>query len=81
MNTVLYLSADWCGPCKLVKPVVFKWAEDHPEYDVKFIDIDAYPHMAETHHVQSVPTLIVLDEDANELDRYLGIHQIRGFIR
>ena len=52
--------AEWCGPCKVVSPVVEELAE---EYDgrVKFakVDVDANPATAGTYEVRSIPTLLL----------------------
>ena len=52
--------AEWCGPCKVVSPVVEELAE---EYDgrVKFakVDVDANPATAVTYEVRSIPTLLL----------------------
>ncbi len=55
--------AEWCGPCKVVSPVVEELAE---EYDgrVKFakVDVDANPATAGTYEVRSIPTLLLFKE-------------------
>lgn len=52
--------ADWCGPCKMVSPIVDKIAEEHPEYIVGKVNIDDEPDLAESYGVMSIPTLVVL---------------------
>ena len=55
--------AAWCGPCKVVSPVVEELAE---EFDgrVKFakVDVDANPTTAGTYEVRSIPTLLLFKE-------------------
>ncbi len=50
--------ADWCGPCKMVGPVVEKISED--EKDVKFIkvNVDDFGDIAQRYGIMSIPTLI-----------------------
>lgn len=50
--------ADWCGPCKMVAPVVEELASENT--DVKFIkvNVDDSPELAERYQVMSIPTLI-----------------------
>ena len=52
--------AVWCGPCKMLSPVVDELSEERP--DVKFvkIDIDENPALAERFGVMSIPTLAVV---------------------
>jgi len=52
--------ADWCGPCKMMSPVVDQIAEECPEYLVGKINVDDEPELAEAFGVMSIPTLVVL---------------------
>lgn len=54
--------ADWCGPCRMVAPLVHEIAEEHPEYTVGKINVDAEPELALRFGVASIPTLVVLRE-------------------
>lgn len=71
MKHVLYFTADWCNPCKKVKPVV---DEINREYsDAKFITIDADTELelVEKFGIKSVPTFILVD-DGKEVSRTTG---------
>ena len=59
-TVLLDFYADWCGPCKMVSPIVDKIAEEHPEYLVGKINIDDNEDLAEQFGVMSIPTLVVL---------------------
>lgn len=54
--------AGWCGPCRMLSPVVDALAEEY-EGKVKFgkVNVDEQPQLAMTYGVQSIPTLIVFD--------------------
>ena len=52
--------ADWCGPCRMVSPVVDKIAEEHPEFFVGKINVDEEEELALAFEVRSIPTLVVL---------------------
>ena len=52
--------ATWCGPCRMVSPLVDEIADEHPEYTVGKIDIDEEQELAEDFGVMSIPTLVVL---------------------
>ena len=54
--------AAWCGPCRMVGPVVDKIAEEHPEFKVGKIDVDSQPELAGQFSVMSIPTLLVFKE-------------------
>lgn len=53
--------ADWCGPCRMVAPVVEKLAEEHSEYTFGKVNVDEQPELAREFGVMSIPTLVVLE--------------------
>ena len=54
--------ADWCGPCRMVAPLVHEIAEEHPEYVIGKVNVDAEPELAAAFGVYSIPSLVVLRE-------------------
>jgi thioredoxin 1 len=54
--------ADWCGPCRMVSPIVDEIAAEHPEYKVVKVNVDAENELASAYGVMSIPTLIVIKE-------------------
>ena len=52
--------ADWCGPCRMVSPLVDKIAEENPQYLVGKINVDEEPELAAAFGVSSIPMLAVL---------------------
>ncbi|MBR2929712.1 MAG: thioredoxin [Clostridia bacterium] len=52
--------ADWCGPCRMVGPIVEEIAEENPEYLVCKINVDKEPELAGEFGVFSIPTLVVM---------------------
>ena len=54
--------ADWCGPCRMVSPLVDQIAEENPQYVVGKINVDQEPELAQTFGVLSIPTLVVLKD-------------------
>lgn len=54
--------ADWCGPCKMVAPIVHAIAEEHPEYKVGKINVDNEGELAASFRVMSIPTLVVMKQ-------------------
>ena len=51
--------APWCGPCRMISPVVDEVAEAHSNLKVGKINIDEEPELAEQFGVMSIPTLMV----------------------
>lgn len=71
MKHVLYFTAEWCNPCKKVRPVV---EEINREYsDAKFIIVDADSEIELTDNfaVKSIPTFILI-KDGEEVSRLTG---------
>ncbi len=52
--------ADWCGPWRMVSPIVDKIASEHPEYLVCKVNVDDEPELANKFEVSSIPTLVVM---------------------
>lgn len=54
--------ADWCGPCRMVSPLVDEIAEENPQYLVGKINVDQEEELARAFGVASIPTLVVMKE-------------------
>ena len=52
--------ASWCGPCRMVSPLVDEIAEEHPEFTVGKVNVDEQPELAAQFHAMSIPSLFVL---------------------
>ena len=63
--------ADWCGPCRMVAPIVEEIAEENPQYLVGKVNIDKEPELAEKFHVLSIPTLAVI-KDGKVISQSVG---------
>ena len=54
--------ATWCGPCKMLSPVVDQIAEENPDIKVGKINVDDEPELAGQFGVMSIPTLLMIKE-------------------
>ena len=52
--------APWCGPCRMVVPIVEEIAEERPDIKVGKVNVDEEPELAAQFGVMSIPTLVVL---------------------
>jgi len=52
--------ATWCGPCKMVSPIVDEIAEENAGIKVCKVDVDREPELAQAFGVASIPTLVVV---------------------
>ncbi len=59
-TVLLDFFADWCGPCRMVSPIVDEIAEENPQYLVGKINVDEEPELASAFGVMSIPTLVVM---------------------
>lgn len=59
-TVLLDFYADWCGPCRMVSPLVDEIAEENPQYIVGKINVDSEPELAGEFGVSSIPTLVVM---------------------
>ena len=59
-TVLLDFYADWCGPCRMVSPIVDAIAEEHPEYKVGKINVDEQGELAQQFGVMSIPSLFVI---------------------
>jgi thioredoxin 1 len=52
--------ASWCGPCRMLSPIVDEVAEEHPEIKVGKVNVDEQEELAAKFDVMSIPSLFVL---------------------
>ena len=63
-TVLLDFYADWCGPCRMVSPLVDEIAEENPQYLVCKVNVDNAPELAQAFGIVSIPTLVVLKNGA-----------------
>lgn len=63
--------ATWCGPCRMIAPIVEEIAEENPELVVGKIDVDQNPGLADAFGIRSIPTLVVM-ENGNPVATLVG---------
>lgn len=63
--------ADWCGPCKMVAPIVEEIAAENEDITVGKVNVDECNDLAYKYGVASIPTLIVF-ENGEETERIVG---------
>ena len=57
--------ASWCGPCRMVSPVVDEIAEERTDIKVGKVNVDEQPELASAFQVMSIPTLVVIKDGKN----------------
>jgi thioredoxin 1 len=70
-KVLLDFYADWCGPCRMVSPLVDQIAEENPQYLICKINVDEEPELAQAFEVSSIPTLVVM-KNGSVVSRSMG---------
>lgn len=78
---IFYFTADWCNPCKQVRPIVEELNRDGI-IPIQFIDADQEIDLIRKFEIKSIPTFILIEE-GKEINRILGAQtreQLENFI-
>lgn len=70
-KVLLDFYADWCGPCRMIAPLLEQVAAEHPEVTVAKINVDEAPALAQRFGVASIPMLVVL-QDGQVVNQAVG---------
>ncbi|MBQ9456991.1 MAG: thioredoxin [Bacilli bacterium] len=65
------LFATWCGPCKMLSPVIDQVEAEHPEVKFIKVDVDEVPAIAARYNVYSIPTILVFN-DGEKVNEQIG---------
>ncbi len=63
--------APWCGPCRMVVPIVEEIAQEHQEILVGKVNVDEEPELAQQFQIMSIPALFVM-KDGNIVAQSVG---------
>jgi thioredoxin 1 len=70
-TVLLDFYANWCGPCKMVAPILEEIATEHPEYLIGKVNVDEEGELAMKFGVMSIPMLVVM-RDGEIDDKLVG---------
>ena len=71
-TVLLDFYADWCGPCKMLAPIIHEIAEEMPEIKVCKVNVDEQPSLASSFDIMSIPTLFVI-KNGEVCEQSLGV--------
>jgi len=81
MKTVFYFTADWCQPCKKVRPIVEDMKKEG--FQFQMVDADYEQLLVKRFEVKSIPTFILI-ENNEEVSRISGVktrEELESFIK
>ena len=61
-TVVVDFYADWCGPCKMLSPILEEIAKAQPDLKIVKVDVDKYPDIAGKYEVMAMPTMKLFQE-------------------
>lgn len=73
LPVIMDFSATWCPPCQQFKPI-FEEAKDRYSGQIEFktIDVDAEKELAQQFNITSIPAIVFIDAEGNEINRIIG---------
>ena len=77
MKQILYFTASWCGPCRMLGPIM---ESVKGQVNYSKLDVDVEQDLAVKYKVRSVPTLVLV-ENGVEKNRLVGVHQSPEILR
>lgn len=74
--------ATWCGPCKMLTPVLEQLANEMPEIEILKIDVDQVSDVAKEYGIMSIPTLILFKDGVKQNTQvgFMNINQLKSFV-
>lgn len=72
VNVIVQFSADWCGPCKRLTPILENFADNRDDVTVYKVDISDQTDLASKYNVRSIPKLVFF-KNGNQTNEKIGL--------
>ena len=70
--TIIDFWAVWCGPCRVLKPLLHKIASEHPEIQLLTVDVDSNQELASEYDINSIPAVFMF-KNGEMVDNFIGV--------
>lgn len=77
--SVIKFAAEWCGPCRTLKPIIENISSKYPDVNFAEVDIDQERNVTISEGIRGVPAVIFY-KNGQPLDRLAGLHPIQNYI-
>lgn len=71
--------APWCGPCRMVVPIVEEIAKERSDIKVGKVNVDEQPELARQFGIMSIPTLVVM-KDGKIVNQVMGVRSKKSIL-
>lgn len=71
-TAILDFYADWCGPCRMMSPIIDEIAQENENIKVGKVNVDENQELAMKYSVMSIPTIIIFKE-GKEQKKFIGV--------
>ena len=78
-TTIVDFYADWCGPCKVMSPIIDEIAKDE-NLNVGKVNVDQNGELAVKYDIMSIPTILVF-KNGQLVNRVVGVHDKNEILR
>lgn len=76
--TIIKYAADWCGPCKVLTPIMDGVLKEYPNVNAGEVNIDLHSNLAIKDGIRSVPTVIFY-KNGQVVDRMVGLQPAQAY--
>ena len=74
MPVLVDFFATWCGPCKILAPIIKKLSTDNPNVKIVEVDVDQAQELASQYGVMSIPTIYIFKK-GKAVKQFIGVQQ------
>ena len=78
--TLVDFYANWCGPCKMIAPILERISEKMLDFDIAKLDVDENQSTSYEYEIMSIPTMMVF-KDGKVVDKMIGFSSEEEIIR